>query len=86
MSCQEKRPNGKSGDSGHSGETAPPKPPVAVDISSELQSRNDKQAPKKRKGEAEKLLESCTIGRPKRRASAKDKVRSLAISHFSISS
>jgi hypothetical protein len=56
----------------NSGESAPPDPPLAT-IAAQVPSKKDKQLPKKRKGEAEKLLED-QIGRSTRRSTAKEKV------------
>jgi hypothetical protein len=56
------------------GESAPPDPPLAtIAIAAQVPSKKDKQLPKKRKGEAEKLLED-QIGRSNRRSTAKEKV------------
>ena len=56
----------------HSGESAPEDPSSAA-IAAQAPAKKEKQAPKKRKGEAEKLLED-QLGRSKRRPTAKDKV------------
>jgi hypothetical protein len=56
----------------HSGESAPPDPSLAA-IAAQAPTKKEKQAPKKRQGEAEKLLED-QLGCSKRRSTAKDKV------------
>jgi len=70
---QEKRASEKCSDSGNSRESVPPDPPVAVAVAAEGSSKKEEQAPKKRKGEAEKLL-ADQKGRTTRRATAKEKV------------
>lgn len=56
----------------NSEESADPNPP-SEPVASQVYKKKDKKLPKKRKGEAEKLLEDCK-GRTTRRATAKDKV------------
>jgi hypothetical protein len=56
----------------NSEESADPDP-SSEPVATQVYKKKDKKSPKKRKGEAEKLLEDCK-GRTTRRATAKDKV------------
>lgn len=71
MSYQEPRERGKSG------ESDAPDMPVPVERGSQVDARKDKPPPRKKRGDAEKLL-ADQIGRPKQRASAKEKVNCLS--------
>lgn len=69
---QEKKASGKSEDSNNLRESAPPDPRAPLNIASQLYSKKDKQAPKKREGKVEKLLADQTV-RLMRHALAKEK-------------
>ena len=69
MSYQEPKESGKSGGSDCQ--------EVLVEVGGQMLPRKDKQPPRKRRGEAEKLLADQPT-RPKRRASAKENVSWLS--------
>jgi hypothetical protein len=73
VSYQEPKESGKSGGSDCQ--------EVPVEVGSQMLPKKEKQPPRKRRGEAEKLLANQPA-RPKRRASAKEKVSWLSTRHM----